>query len=318
MADPYYRSRAWLAGTGGAEWNVGSWKGPGGRDGHETSLRRAGACKGCRLVPLQAGRLMAPGALQDQGPPTAPQGAGDRRGDRPHLQVVMAVEKARLSMQLASQIRTKATEAINDIFHHLGLGLVHAQRSSSRCPAKAKAIVAASGRRGSSSSPSCSPSSPPRRATRRCRTGLDPAETGKITAALDEAGVGYELRSNGTALAVEKSQDAQAQVALAEAGLGGSRKQPGYELLKEQKLGASDFQQRQRTSARSRASSPTRSARSRASAAPRCCSRSPRTSCSPTRRSPPPRRCSSAVARASSTRAPCAASPTSSPRRSRA
>ena len=32
-------------------------------------------------------------------------------------QVVMAVEKARLSMQLASQVRTKATEAINDIFH---------------------------------------------------------------------------------------------------------------------------------------------------------------------------------------------------------
>jgi flagellar hook-basal body complex protein FliE len=31
--------------------------------------------------------------------------------------VVMAVEKARLSMQLASQIRVKATEAINDIFH---------------------------------------------------------------------------------------------------------------------------------------------------------------------------------------------------------
>ena len=31
--------------------------------------------------------------------------------------VVMAVEKARLSMQLASQIRTKATDAINDIFH---------------------------------------------------------------------------------------------------------------------------------------------------------------------------------------------------------
>ena len=32
-------------------------------------------------------------------------------------QVVMAVEKARLSMQLASQIRTKAVEAVNDIFH---------------------------------------------------------------------------------------------------------------------------------------------------------------------------------------------------------
>src|SRR3712207_2967830 len=76
------------------------------------------------------------------------------------------------------------------------------------------------------------------------RTGLDPAETGKITAALDEAGIGYELQNNGTALAVEKSKTAQAQVALAEGGLGGASKQPGYELLKDQKLGASDFQQR--------------------------------------------------------------------------
>jgi len=30
--------------------------------------------------------------------------------------VVMAVERARLSMQLASQIRTKGVEAINDVF----------------------------------------------------------------------------------------------------------------------------------------------------------------------------------------------------------
>jgi flagellar hook-basal body complex protein FliE len=31
--------------------------------------------------------------------------------------VVVAVEKAQLAMQLAGQIRTKATEAINDVFH---------------------------------------------------------------------------------------------------------------------------------------------------------------------------------------------------------
>src|SRR5215212_8730396 len=76
------------------------------------------------------------------------------------------------------------------------------------------------------------------------RTGLDPADTGKITSSLDQAGIGYELQNNGTALAVEKSKTAQAQIALAEGGLGGASKQPGYELLKEQKLGASDFQQR--------------------------------------------------------------------------
>ncbi|HEV3001107.1 MAG TPA: flagellar basal-body MS-ring/collar protein FliF [Solirubrobacteraceae bacterium] len=77
------------------------------------------------------------------------------------------------------------------------------------------------------------------------RTGLDPADTGKLTAALDQAGIGYELQNNGTALEVEKAKTAQAQVALAEAGMGGGGKQPGYELLKDQKLGASDFQQRQ-------------------------------------------------------------------------
>jgi len=32
-------------------------------------------------------------------------------------EVVMAVDRARLSMQLASQIRTKAVDAIQDIFH---------------------------------------------------------------------------------------------------------------------------------------------------------------------------------------------------------
>jgi flagellar hook-basal body complex protein FliE len=32
-------------------------------------------------------------------------------------QVVMAVERARLAMQLAAQLRTKGVEAVNDIFH---------------------------------------------------------------------------------------------------------------------------------------------------------------------------------------------------------
>ena len=75
-------------------------------------------------------------------------------------------------------------------------------------------------------------------------SGLDPAETGKITEALDAQGIAYELRNNGTALAVSKTQSSQARIALAGAGVqtsGGS--QPGYELLDESKLGASQFQQ---------------------------------------------------------------------------
>src|SRR3954454_15212159 len=75
-------------------------------------------------------------------------------------------------------------------------------------------------------------------------SGIDPAQTGKITAALDEQGIAYELRNNGTALAVTKTSMAQARIALAGAGVqatGGE--QPGYELLDQSKLGASQFQQ---------------------------------------------------------------------------
>jgi flagellar M-ring protein FliF len=75
-------------------------------------------------------------------------------------------------------------------------------------------------------------------------SGMDPAQTGKITAALDEQGIAYELRSNGTALAVDKAQVAQARVALAAQGVttsGGAGE--GWELFDDQKLGASEMQQ---------------------------------------------------------------------------
>src|SRR5918992_4187007 len=76
-------------------------------------------------------------------------------------------------------------------------------------------------------------------------SALDPAETGKVTAALDEQGIGYELRANGTSVAVEKAKVAQARIALASAGVAASAgSQAGYELFDKQKLGASDLQQR--------------------------------------------------------------------------
>src|SRR5918996_2304056 len=75
--------------------------------------------------------------------------------------------------------------------------------------------------------------------------GMDPADTGKVTAALDEQGIGYELRANGTSVAVEKAQVGNARIALAGAGVdAGSGSQEGFELFDEQKLGASDFQQK--------------------------------------------------------------------------
>src|SRR3954462_11036 len=72
--------------------------------------------------------------------------------------------------------------------------------------------------------------------------GTDPKQVGKVSEALDAKGVKYEIRNNGTAVAVDRSQVGEARIALAEKGLPSSA-QPGYELLDKQKLGASDFQQ---------------------------------------------------------------------------
>ena len=74
-------------------------------------------------------------------------------------------------------------------------------------------------------------------------TGIDPAQTGKVTAALDEKGVAYELQNGGTALGVQAAQVSQARIALAEQGLP-AKGQPGFELFDKQKLGTSDFQQK--------------------------------------------------------------------------
>lgn len=76
-------------------------------------------------------------------------------------------------------------------------------------------------------------------------SGIDAGKSDKVTEALAERGVAYELRDNGTSLAVEKAQAPEARIALANAGIaGGSSDKPGFELLDEQKLGSSDFQQR--------------------------------------------------------------------------
>ena len=53
---------------------------------------------------------------RDQAARDASQRARDGQATDPTA-VVMAVERAQLSMQLASQLRTKGVEALNDIFH---------------------------------------------------------------------------------------------------------------------------------------------------------------------------------------------------------
>jgi flagellar M-ring protein FliF len=77
-------------------------------------------------------------------------------------------------------------------------------------------------------------------------SGIEPAQTAKVTAALDGAGIPYELQNNGTAVAVQKGSTAQARVALATEGVDmSSSEQPGFEdLMSKQKLGTSDFQQK--------------------------------------------------------------------------
>jgi flagellar M-ring protein FliF len=73
-------------------------------------------------------------------------------------------------------------------------------------------------------------------------TGVEPAETSKITKALDEQGIAYEIQNGGTALGVQQADAARARIALAEGGLP-SKGQAGFELFDKQKLGTSDFQQ---------------------------------------------------------------------------
>jgi flagellar M-ring protein FliF len=73
--------------------------------------------------------------------------------------------------------------------------------------------------------------------------GLDPARTGKITSTLDAKGIQYQIQNNGTALAVQSSQTAQARIALAGAGLLGTATQPGMSLFDNTQLGSSNFQQ---------------------------------------------------------------------------
>ncbi|MGH2875828.1 MAG: hypothetical protein ACRDLV_06220, partial [Solirubrobacteraceae bacterium] len=72
--------------------------------------------------------------------------------------------------------------------------------------------------------------------------GIDPAQTGKITSTLAAQGIAYQLQNNGTAIAVESGQTAQARVALATAGLL-TTQQPGFSLMDNQQLGQSNFQQ---------------------------------------------------------------------------
>jgi flagellar M-ring protein FliF len=74
-------------------------------------------------------------------------------------------------------------------------------------------------------------------------SGLDPSETGKMTSTLSADGIGYQLQNNGTALAVQSNQTAQARVALAGAGELGGTGGENFKLFEKSKLGESNFEQ---------------------------------------------------------------------------
>lgn len=74
-------------------------------------------------------------------------------------------------------------------------------------------------------------------------TGIEPAQTGKMTAALSAKGIPYELQNNGTAIAVQTNKVAEARIALASAGMLGDGSQPGFSLFEKTSLGESNFQQ---------------------------------------------------------------------------
>jgi flagellar M-ring protein FliF len=74
-------------------------------------------------------------------------------------------------------------------------------------------------------------------------SGIEPSETGEVTAVLEEKGIPYQLEDNGTAVGVTSSEVSEARIALAESNvLGGSK--PGFELFDSQQFGASNFQQK--------------------------------------------------------------------------
>jgi flagellar hook-basal body complex protein FliE len=97
--------------TSGAEWNVGATDGSAGAGAGAAAPSGGGSAFGSMLTD-QLGKLEG---VQDEAA-KASQAMATGQAANPEA-VVMAVERARLSMQLASTLRNKAVEAFTDVFH---------------------------------------------------------------------------------------------------------------------------------------------------------------------------------------------------------
>jgi flagellar hook-basal body complex protein FliE len=96
----------------GADWQIGS-VGPVDGPGAGTEAPAAGAASGFGgVLAHQIGQL---DSLQHDAATASQQLATGQATDP--SQTVMSIERAQLAMQLASQIRTKGVEALQDIFH---------------------------------------------------------------------------------------------------------------------------------------------------------------------------------------------------------
>jgi flagellar hook-basal body complex protein FliE len=90
--------------AGGPEWGVG---------GIEEA--QAGPAKGASFGDMLGQQLSSLQSLQDDASSAATDLATGKATDP--TSVVMAIERAQLAMQLASTVRTKAVDSINDVFH---------------------------------------------------------------------------------------------------------------------------------------------------------------------------------------------------------
>jgi flagellar hook-basal body complex protein FliE len=97
----------------GGEWSVGLG------DAAVPGIPGAGATDAAATGGKGFGGMLADqvGALEKLQTDAATGSRALAAGNADPTEVVMAVERARLGMQLASQIRTKAVEAVQDIFH---------------------------------------------------------------------------------------------------------------------------------------------------------------------------------------------------------
>lgn len=96
--------------TTGAEWQIGP-AAPGGATGPDA----AGGTQGASFGSMLGNQLSQLDQLQE-GAADASRSLADGTATDPTAAVV-AVERAQLAMQLASQLRTKGVEALQDVFH---------------------------------------------------------------------------------------------------------------------------------------------------------------------------------------------------------